>query len=100
MSRDLNYLAAGNGEQEVPFVFDGECEGARALLQSAIALLVADPNDPTRAIGAGAYSYLPASTVDFPTPDVLARDMELAGLRNVIYRTLMFGSVAIHVGTK
>lgn len=47
-----------------------------------------------------AYSYLPASTVDFPTPDALARDMELAGLRNVTYRTLMFGSVAVHVGTK
>jgi demethylmenaquinone methyltransferase/2-methoxy-6-polyprenyl-1,4-benzoquinol methylase len=47
-----------------------------------------------------AYSYLPASTVDFPAPADLARVMELAGLRNVIYRTLMFGSVAIHVGTK
>lgn len=47
-----------------------------------------------------AYSYLPASTVDFPPPDALARDMELAGLRNVMYRTLMFGSVAVHVGTK
>ena len=47
-----------------------------------------------------AYKYLPASTVDFPAPDALARIMELAGLRNVIYRTLMFGSVAIHVGTK
>jgi demethylmenaquinone methyltransferase/2-methoxy-6-polyprenyl-1,4-benzoquinol methylase len=49
---------------------------------------------------ARAYSYLPASTVDFPAPADLARIMELAGLRNVIYRTLMFGSVAIHVGTK
>ena len=47
-----------------------------------------------------AYSYLPASTVEFPAPDELARDMELAGLRNVMYRTLMFGSVAVHVGTK
>lgn len=47
-----------------------------------------------------AYAYLPASTVEFPAPEALARVMELAGLRNVIYRTLMFGSVAIHVGTK
>lgn len=47
-----------------------------------------------------AYSYLPASTIGFPAPDSLARDMELAGLRNVIYRRLMFGSVAIHVGTR
>jgi demethylmenaquinone methyltransferase/2-methoxy-6-polyprenyl-1,4-benzoquinol methylase len=48
----------------------------------------------------GAYSYLPASTITFPPPGELARDMELAGLRNVTYRTLMFGSVAVHVGTK
>lgn len=47
-----------------------------------------------------AYSYLPASTIEFPAPAALARDMELAGLRNVMYRTLMFGSVAIHAGTK
>lgn len=48
----------------------------------------------------GAYSYLPASTVEFPPPAALARDMELAGLRNVIFRSLMFGSVTIHVGTR
>jgi demethylmenaquinone methyltransferase / 2-methoxy-6-polyprenyl-1,4-benzoquinol methylase len=48
----------------------------------------------------GAYSYLPASTVEFPAPGALAREMELAGLRNVIYRKLMFGSVAIHMGAK
>ncbi len=47
-----------------------------------------------------AYSYLPASTVEFPAPQALARIMEQAGLRNVIYRSLMFNSVAIHVGTK
>ncbi len=47
-----------------------------------------------------AYSYLPASTEDFPTPQALVRVMEQAGLRNVIYRSLMFNAVAIHVGTK
>lgn len=47
-----------------------------------------------------AYRYLPHSTVGFPMPQELQRMMELAGLRNVFYRELMFGSVAIHVGTK
>ena len=49
---------------------------------------------------APAYAYLPASTLEFPAPDALARMMELAGLRNVVYTKSMFGSVAIHVGTK
>ena len=47
-----------------------------------------------------AYRYLPQSTVDFPEPTALARMMERAGLRNVTYRELMFGTVAIHVGTR
>lgn len=47
-----------------------------------------------------AYRYLPQSTVGFPMPKELQRMMELAGLRHVFYRELMFGSVAIHVGTK
>lgn len=47
-----------------------------------------------------AYRYLPHSTVGFPLPKELQRMMELAGLRNVFYRELMLGSVAIHVGTK
>jgi len=46
-----------------------------------------------------AYRYLPHSTVAFPAPDELQRMMEQAGLRNVVYQELMFGSVAIHVGT-
>jgi demethylmenaquinone methyltransferase/2-methoxy-6-polyprenyl-1,4-benzoquinol methylase len=46
-----------------------------------------------------AYRYLPHSTVAFPGPDELRRMMEQAGLRNVVYQELMFGSVAIHVGT-
>lgn len=47
-----------------------------------------------------AYHYLPHSTVEFPAPTVLARMMEQVGLRNVVYRELMLGTVAIHVGTK
>jgi demethylmenaquinone methyltransferase/2-methoxy-6-polyprenyl-1,4-benzoquinol methylase len=49
---------------------------------------------------AEAYRYLPHSTVAFPAPDGLRHLMELAGLRNVVYQELMFGTVAIHVGTK
>ncbi len=47
-----------------------------------------------------AYAYLPQSTVDFPEPAVLQRRMEQAGLRNVFYRELMLGTVAIHIGAK
>lgn len=47
-----------------------------------------------------AYAYLPNSTVGFPAPAMLQQIMENAGLRNVFYRELMMGSVAIHVGTK
>jgi demethylmenaquinone methyltransferase/2-methoxy-6-polyprenyl-1,4-benzoquinol methylase len=47
-----------------------------------------------------AYRYLPHSTVAFPMPAELAHMMEQAGLRNVVYQELMFGTVAIHVGTK
>ena len=47
-----------------------------------------------------AYRYLPHSTVTFPDPEEFKRMMEQAGLRNVVYRELMFGSVAIHVGVK
>lgn len=47
-----------------------------------------------------AYRYLPHSTVEFPAPEEFTRMMEQAGLRNVIYRELMFGAVAIHAGVK
>jgi demethylmenaquinone methyltransferase / 2-methoxy-6-polyprenyl-1,4-benzoquinol methylase len=49
---------------------------------------------------AEAYRYLPQSTVAFPMPEMLAHMMEQAGLRNVVFQELMFGTVAIHVGTK
>jgi demethylmenaquinone methyltransferase/2-methoxy-6-polyprenyl-1,4-benzoquinol methylase len=47
-----------------------------------------------------AYRYLPHSTVAFPMPEEMRHLMEQAGLRNVFYREFMFGTVAIHVGTK
>lgn len=47
-----------------------------------------------------AYSYLPASVADFPTPDGLSAWMREAGFREVSYRLLTGGIVAIHVGKK
>jgi demethylmenaquinone methyltransferase/2-methoxy-6-polyprenyl-1,4-benzoquinol methylase len=47
-----------------------------------------------------AYTYLPHSAVAFPRPPELARIMESAGLRDVRYRLAMFGTVAVHWGTK
>lgn len=47
-----------------------------------------------------AYKYLPQSVNEFLTPDELKSIMESAGLRNVKYKRLMLGTVAIHVGTK
>jgi demethylmenaquinone methyltransferase/2-methoxy-6-polyprenyl-1,4-benzoquinol methylase len=49
---------------------------------------------------AEAYRYLPHSTVEFPMPEMFRHMMEQVGLRNVVYQELMFGTVAIHVGTK
>jgi demethylmenaquinone methyltransferase/2-methoxy-6-polyprenyl-1,4-benzoquinol methylase len=49
---------------------------------------------------AEAYRYLPQSTLAFPAPQGLRHLMEQAGLRNVVYQEFMFGTVAIHVGTK
>jgi demethylmenaquinone methyltransferase/2-methoxy-6-polyprenyl-1,4-benzoquinol methylase len=46
-----------------------------------------------------AYTYLPQSTMDFIEAGELARLMEQAGLKNVVYQKLMFGTVAIHIGT-
>ncbi len=47
-----------------------------------------------------AYTYLPQSTQHFVEPEELRRLMQQAGLHNVVYRLRMFGTVAIHVGTK
>jgi demethylmenaquinone methyltransferase / 2-methoxy-6-polyprenyl-1,4-benzoquinol methylase len=47
-----------------------------------------------------AYTYLPQSVTEFLTPDELKAIMLRAGLREVSYRRLMLGTVAIHVGIK
>jgi demethylmenaquinone methyltransferase / 2-methoxy-6-polyprenyl-1,4-benzoquinol methylase len=47
-----------------------------------------------------AYRYLPQSVNEFLTPEELQAVMERAGLRNVRYRRLMLGTVAIHTGEK
>ena len=47
-----------------------------------------------------AYSYLPASVADFPSPDGLAAWMREAGFREVSCRLMTGGIVAIHVGRK
>ncbi len=47
-----------------------------------------------------AYSYLPASVSDFPSPQGLAGWMQEAGFSKVSYRLLTGGIVAIHVGVK
>lgn len=47
-----------------------------------------------------AYTYLPESVAAFPPPPELARRMTEAGLREVRYRLMMFGTVALHWGTR
>ncbi len=46
-----------------------------------------------------AYRYLPRTAAGFLEPDDLVRTMGRAGLREVSYRRLALGTVAIHVGT-
>jgi demethylmenaquinone methyltransferase/2-methoxy-6-polyprenyl-1,4-benzoquinol methylase len=47
-----------------------------------------------------AYTYLPSSMGKFPPPEELARIMERAGIRNVRWKQLTFGAVAVHWGIK
>ncbi len=47
-----------------------------------------------------AYSYLPASVVGFPPPEGLAALMREAGFRDVSWRMMTAGIVAVHVGLK
>lgn len=47
-----------------------------------------------------AYTYLPESTQKFKTPGELATLMKDSGFRNVGYKTFMFGTMAVHWGTK
>lgn len=45
-----------------------------------------------------AYTYLPQSVASFVTPIELARLMGTAGLRDVRYRRLALGTIALHIG--
>ena len=47
-----------------------------------------------------AYSYLPASVLEFPEPRELAERMRAAGLRDVTWETRSGGIVAIHSGVR
>ncbi len=47
-----------------------------------------------------AYTYLPRSVDEFLSPDELADLMRRAGWRDVHFRRLMLGTVAIHSGVK
>jgi len=47
-----------------------------------------------------AYSYLPASVLEFPEPPALADIMRSAGLRDVEWQTLTGGIAAIHAGVR
>lgn len=47
-----------------------------------------------------AYRYLPDSTQAFQGPEQLAETMRAAGLVDVGYQLFMFGTIAIHAGTK
>ena len=50
--------------------------------------------------GAAAYRYLPRTTRAFHTPQELADMMRAAGLRDVAWRCFMFGTMAVHEGTR
>jgi len=47
-----------------------------------------------------AYTYLPSSMSKFPPPRKLAGIMRSASLRDVRFKQLTFGAVAVHTGTK
>jgi demethylmenaquinone methyltransferase/2-methoxy-6-polyprenyl-1,4-benzoquinol methylase len=47
-----------------------------------------------------AYTYLPESTEQFLEPEMLARRLITAGFLGVGFQRLMFGTVAVHWGTK
>jgi demethylmenaquinone methyltransferase/2-methoxy-6-polyprenyl-1,4-benzoquinol methylase len=46
------------------------------------------------------YRYLPRSVRDFLSPPELAEEMRQAGLREVRYRVMAMGTVAVHTGVK
>jgi demethylmenaquinone methyltransferase/2-methoxy-6-polyprenyl-1,4-benzoquinol methylase len=46
------------------------------------------------------YHYLPKSVEGFLEPASLAQRMEQAGLHDVTWRSMMFGTVILHIGVK
>ncbi len=49
---------------------------------------------------AEAYTYLPDTTKEFLSAETLASRMRAAGLRDVGFKRMMFGTVAVHWGEK
>ena len=47
----------------------------------------------------GAYTYLPESVAAFLRPEGVAAEMARAGLREIRWRRLGFGTVTLHIGT-
>jgi demethylmenaquinone methyltransferase/2-methoxy-6-polyprenyl-1,4-benzoquinol methylase len=47
-----------------------------------------------------AYTYLPDSILEFPSPEQVAKTMEGIGLESIEIHRLMFGVAAVHVGIK
>jgi len=47
-----------------------------------------------------AYTYLPHSLTHFPTPAEIAQVMDRVGWRQVRYRRLALGAIAVHVGVR
>lgn len=47
-----------------------------------------------------AYDYLPASVINFPTPDKFAAIMKQAGFKQIKWRRLTMGIATVHIGQK
>ena len=103
--------AGASAERSWPFGVRGRPGGTLAILEFS------QPPDPMFAkaydlysrhvlprIGAAisgasdAYTYLPESVRKFPGAEGLARMIEAAGFREVRYRRMTFGIVALHTG--
>ncbi len=48
----------------------------------------------------GAYHYLPASVIKFPSPDSFARTIQNTGFSDVKWKSMTFGIVTVFTGTK
>jgi demethylmenaquinone methyltransferase/2-methoxy-6-polyprenyl-1,4-benzoquinol methylase len=47
-----------------------------------------------------AYDYLPASVINFPTPDKFAATMRKAGFKQIKWQRLTMGIATVHIGQK